>query len=463
MTLSSVSIPFRTRTQTGCFNLNVIEHEGFLNLVSRTSSAAETALKRLKTCPRRMVFNTSNKESLFVFPRPVTFNLLQETITNGSLVIVKHAECLYIGFSPIPEEDTKLTQHNRFLRHFHHYQLDSIPKEHLERMGISEKGKSLLQLPLDTKLETISGKATFKKLYLMLLSDHKNNALALLCCKNPIPSALPVPTLCLKAQNLLSFQSESFSHIKVPCLTDRTCSDVIISCLSAEKFKQKMHESIPFKESFVEGKGYTHRVQALYWENNSLIVLPRGCSIGPHHSLSGGQLYLINGNQLEIGFIPDNIQKTTDRDRFGEFHRSLLEEVEVTNKFIHGNRCLRLGLGTEAKVCSQQNSSPCINGVSLFLLASKYTDFIALLCKTGDYDFMSIDPMNPTAGFFPLSAMGLTPPEQEPPRKKLRKEDEPGTSSTEAVKVQQIEEQAGTSAQALAEEKKRKQDLSAFT
>ncbi|RDB31612.1 hypothetical protein [Candidatus Similichlamydia laticola] len=398
MTIPSVSIPFLTYTQTGFCDFDVINYDEFFSLTSRISSTAKRAISRSKTCHEGIVFDRQkqNRAALLVLPKYVSFDSLDEVTKIGKLVIVMHKFCLYIGFVPFIAEGSKLTQHHRLLNQFHHYQLDSFALEEMSRIGVSEKGKSLFQLPLDAKLESVLGNSTIKNLSLMLLLDRNRSSLSLLCCKDPIPPILPIPMLRLQKKIPLPLVSEHLLQVKVSGLIDHNYGEITIPCLSIEDFKKKANEHGSFKESSAKGYDHMHRANTLYWEDKHLLVLPHECFIEPKYGLKGMNLFLIKGAQLELGFIPDTVKQVTEREELYCFHRSFLEEMGTTNRFIPGNKYSRLDLSSVAKVCLRQDSSFGISGISFFFLASKHTDFVALLCRTGNYELASINPMNPT-------------------------------------------------------------------
>ncbi|RDB31607.1 hypothetical protein [Candidatus Similichlamydia laticola] len=430
MIINTVSIPFYTRTKTGFTHLEVMNRNEFLSLTQRVSSKAENIWDRSLACPSRPIFGKKDISYLIVLPKRISIDFANGSLINGKLILVSDYNRLYIGFIPLTEEGATLVQYQSIIKQFHHHQLDAIPGK-IERKGASEKGKSLFELHTDIKLKRTLNTLVLNDASLMLLVDDKNNTLALLCCRRSIPSPLPVPVLYLQPKSLLEGR-HNLHHIEIPCLLDRQLGYIKIPCLSKEDFEQKMHQSAIFRQSFIEGKGYRHKVNPIFWKKNHLLVLPHGCCVESKQVIKGGDLFLIQGSQLELGFIPMKGDKKVERTSLFSFHRSLLDGVNTTNQFVPAGRCSRLTLGQAAKLSLTCDSKPCISGVSLFLLASKDTNFMALLCQDGDLDLKGINPLHPQEGFLPLNKWIILPEvEQEgaPPKKRSREEDEPGTSA----------------------------------
>ncbi|RDB31613.1 hypothetical protein [Candidatus Similichlamydia laticola] len=432
MTINTVSIPFLTRTLTHNIELEVKSREEFASMTLRVSSTLQELWTRSKSCPERALFKHSKAMStLLVFPKNIRIDLSTGKMTNGRLVLVMGHKILSIGFVPfVEEEGIELLQNNFRVIQFHHHRLDSILP--IERKGVCEIGKSLFGCPFDAEIKRERGKAVLVNLSLLLLFDCKYSSLALLCYHGPIPPALAVPTLYIKPKSLPIQLEESSPFVEIPHLKDRQLGIMKIPCISYEGFKQKLHVSEIFKDSFVKGKGHLHRANCTSWEDNCLFVFPRDCSVSSQEPFKGGQLFFIQGpHQIEIGFIPERGKQKANREEVYSFHRSFLDSANVVNRFIPIDRCSRLSLGLSTKVCSSPGSGPHLSEVSLFLLSSSKTDFFGLFCKAGEYGLTSMDPLSPGEGCSTsnrLHAFRETE-QEEPPKKKVRTEEESAGTS----------------------------------
>ncbi|RDB31609.1 hypothetical protein [Candidatus Similichlamydia laticola] len=429
MTLKTVSIPFSTSKQTGFTDLKVISHSEFVSIAERVSLTAKEALSKARPYFRRRILRESD-HSLIVLPKNVTIDPFTGKTIHGQIFLVIEHGFLNIGFIPMPEEGCKLVQYSRLKEQFYHCQLNSISKR-IGRIETPENKRSFFDLPASSKLEDSLGKSVLIGIHIMLLFDDKESTLALLCCKYLIPPVLPVPILYPKLRcQLVQEESSSPTQVEIFYSLDHQLGHIKIPCLSKEEFEQCICGSVPFKRSFKEGKGYSHKINTIQMQDDCLLVLPYGSSVNSKQQLCGGRLYLVGSHpKLELGFIPDATSKKVDYNSIVSFHRSLLDPLGVARKFIPAGSCTKILLGEEAKVLFPLNASPSVIGISLFLLSSRGKHFLSVLFKRGDYKLVGINPFNPNEGVLPLSKlMTCSEIEQELPSKRSRIESEPETS-----------------------------------
>ncbi|RDB31606.1 hypothetical protein [Candidatus Similichlamydia laticola] len=270
------------------------------------------------------------------------------------------------------------------------------------------------------RVEGELGKQSLKGLFLMLLLNNKSNTLGLLCSRKPISSTLPM-TILQKRQLLDQVTNEETSQVEFFCLKDKRIFRIKIPSLSAEAFKEKLPQPAFFRGSFTKNLDIKTEVNLFPWKDNDLLVLPHGCSIIPQQKLKEGTLYLIRGPQLELAFIPGEKNSILLREDLLSFHRTFLDELDVTHRFIPPNKCSKLSLGKEAKISRTKDNYFRISGVSIILLASEKAGFVAILCKSGDYEPVNVESVN--------KLQDLSASEYKPIEKRLRKEEEPNTSA----------------------------------
>lgn len=393
MITPKITIPFFRNLDKSSFTLSVISNDDFLHRTSSAiSSSSQAVLSRASNCSERACFKISDKRaSLLILPKRFYYKEASNSLNRGELFLVQRSGFLFVGFIPeIDQQDLAVRKvYYENIENFHNHRLDSLEGT-LEKCVFSYIGSSMFGFTRDMKLNIDNeGQCSLMGVSIILLSDHRKEQCALLCCRGSdvIPPVIPFPTFCsVEYPELEHADLSSIKEVSFPFIMGRAMGNIKLPFCKIDKLLNEIMKR--------KLRTYSYSVNP---HDLDLICPPKGCLFSPKTGPSGGQLIIVQSaeDRLELVFVPDaNLSRYRDRFTW-PLHKSLLQQYEETlYKYNFSEKRLnRISLHMGSKiVLSEDKQRAFLSGTTLVFLASNVFDNYLILCKKNNFELKNFDP-----------------------------------------------------------------------